>query len=428
MASISKDPQGNRSIQFVAGDGKRRTVRLGKTPVKAAEAIKTKIEALNAACVSHTPIDNETAVWLTKIGDDLHEKLAAVGLVKPRQTATLGAFLHGFIANRQSSAKPNTIMNLNQAKRRLIEHFGADRDMRSITSADADGWAAALAAQYAPATAGRTIKRARQFFKLALRNKIVTENPFADVKASGQANKDRQHFIDRETIASVINAAPDHEWRLIIALSRFGGLRCPSEHLALRWQDIDWERSRFLVRSCKTEHHDDGGERWVPIFPELRPYLDECFELAEDGAVNVITRYRDTNANLRTTFNKIIKRAGAKPWPKLFHNLRASRQTELAAEYPIHVVCDWIGNSAAIASKHYLTVREDDFERAAKSGAVVVQKAVQQGPARPSNTKQELIQVKADCEVVRVGTELSKTTDYPQGDSNPCLSRERAMS
>src|ERR1019366_2365062 len=85
--------------------------------------------------------------------------------------------------------------------------------------------------QYAPATSGRTIKRARQFFKLAMRDKIITENPFADVKASGQTNKERQFHIDCETIANVIDAAPDHEWRLIIALSRFGGLRCPSEHL-----------------------------------------------------------------------------------------------------------------------------------------------------------------------------------------------------
>jgi integrase len=418
MASISTDPQGNRTVQFVAGDGKRRSVRLGKTPMKTAEKIRTHIEALSAASISHTSMDNETAAWLAKIGNDLHEKLAAVGLTAQRQAARLGEFLAGFIANRQSSAKPNTIMNLEQAKRRLVEHFGADRDMRSITPADADVWAAALAEKYAPATAGRTIKRARQFFKLALRNKVVTENPFAEVKANRQANKERQHHIDRETIDRVIKAAPDHEWRLLIALSRFGGLRCPSEHLALRWQDVDWERNRFLVHSCKTEHHEDGGERWVPIFPELRPFLDECFELAEDGAEFVISRYRDANANLRTAFMRIIKRAGLKPWPKLFHNLRASRQTELTAEYPIHVVCEWIGNSAAIAAKHYLTVREDDFERAAKSGAVVVQNAVQHGPARPGDRTQELMQEEVNCGVVQDHATLSKTTYYPRRDSN----------
>jgi hypothetical protein len=66
---------------------------------------------------------------------------------------------------------------------------------------------------------------------------------------------------------------------------------------------------------------------------------------------------------------RILKRAGLKPWPKLFHNLRASRETELAAIHPLHTVCEWIGNSARIASAHYLQVTEADFERASRTGA-----------------------------------------------------------
>jgi hypothetical protein len=85
------------------------------------------------------------------------------------------------------------------------------------------------------------------------------------------------------------------------------------------------------------------------MFPELRPFLEGVFNLAEPGTVYVITRYRDTTVNLRTRFLKIAHKAGVKPWPKLFHNLRASRETELAQDYPLHVVCEWIGNSAKVA-------------------------------------------------------------------------------
>lgn len=418
MASISTDPQGNRTIQFVAGDGKRRSVRLGKMSIKTAGKIKTYVEAINAALIANTSLETESAKWLAGLCDDLHAKLAAVGLVAPRQTALLDEFLHKFIDNRKATLKPNTIVNLLAAKKRLVEYFAADRDMRTITTIDADAWAAALAERYAPITAGRLIKRARQFYDAALRHKVVLENPFKHLKASSHANKDRQFHVDRETIARVLDAAPDAEWRLIIALSRFGGLRCPSEHLALRWQDIDWARQRFLVRSSKTEHHEDGGERWVPIFPELLPYLQESFELAEEGAVYVINRYRDTNANLRTTFAKIIKRAGVKPWPKLFHNLRASRQTELVVDSPIHVVCAWMGNSPRVASKHYLTLREEDYQRAANSGAVVVQNAVQQPSALPGKTSQESTQEEVFCEVVPTNATIGETSHYPRQDSN----------
>jgi len=75
------------------------------------------------------------------------------------------------------------------------------------------------------------------------------------------------------------------------------------------------------------------------------------------------------NCNLRTQFERLVKRAGLQPWPRLFHALRASRETELAREYPIHVVRAWLGNIPRIAMKHYLPVTDADFARASRGGA-----------------------------------------------------------
>src|SRR2546430_7637081 len=58
------------------------------------------------------------------------------------------------------------------------------------------------------------------------------------------------------------------------------------------------------------------------------------------------------------------------PYTTLFRsNLRASRETELAADYPLHVVCAWMGNNALVAQKHYLQVTEGDWKRAAQNPA-----------------------------------------------------------
>ena len=95
----------------------------------------------------------------------------------------------------------------------------------------------------------------------------------------------------------------------------------------------------------------------------------EAFEEAEAGAEYVITRYRHRNVNLRTQLHKIIRRAGLKPWPKAFQNLRSTRQTELAERWPAHVVCAWMGNSAKVAQEHYLQVTEEHFEQAAQNAA-----------------------------------------------------------
>jgi len=191
-------------------------------------------------------------------------------------------------------------------------------------------------------------------------------------------NPGRFYFVTRDEAEKVLEASPDAQWRLLFALSRFGGFRCPSEHLGLRWGDVDWERGRIHVQSPKTEHHAGGESRIVPLFPELRPYLEECFELAEPGTEYVITRYRDTNVNLRTPLLRIIKKAGLKPWPKLFQNLRSTRQTELEEQFPSHVVCAWIGNSQAVAAKHYLQVTEEHDQRAASAEDRALQNALQQ--------------------------------------------------
>jgi len=161
----------------------------------------------------------------------------------------------------------------------------------------------------------------------------------------------------------------------------------PSEHLALTWSDIGWERGRIRVTSPKTAHYEGRGERTIPLFPELRPLLEEAFEAAPEGSRYVIARWRDTQTNRRTHLLRIIRRAGLKPWPKLFHNLRARRQTELAAEYPLHVVCEWIGNTRAVAQEHYLRVTDADFERAA--GATRA--------AAEANGPKEAAQIPAQC-------------------------------
>jgi hypothetical protein len=45
--------------------------------------------------------------------------------------------------------------------------------------------------------------------------------------------------------------------------------------------------------------------------------------------------------------------------------MRASKQTELQREFPLHVACSWLGNSPRIAQQSYLLVTEDDSIRAA---------------------------------------------------------------
>jgi hypothetical protein len=83
-----------------------------------------------------------------------------------------------------------------------------------------------------------------------------------------------------------------------IALSRFAGLRCPSEIVELRWGDLNWERSLMTVRSPKTAAHDGHAVRIVPITPELRPILQTLFDQAPEGGEAVVPPLTDPTTNL----------------------------------------------------------------------------------------------------------------------------------
>src|SRR5262249_19153696 len=101
MASISSEPNGRYTIQFVAGDGKRKSVRLGKVSQRTVDTIRQKVESLATAARLGSAIDHLTAAWLTKISDDLADKLADVGLIPRRAVARpLKEFLDAYITGR----------------------------------------------------------------------------------------------------------------------------------------------------------------------------------------------------------------------------------------------------------------------------------------------------------------------------------------
>lgn len=168
------------------------------------------------------------------------------------------------------------------------------------------------------------------------------------------------------------------------------GLRCPSEVLTLKWVDVNLPEKRMTVHAPKTEHHADGGIRACPIFPELFPHLEAAWNEAEDGnAVYVVDRYRGGGVNLRATFEKIIKSAGRVPWPRLFQNLRASRETKLMATFPLKDVTRWIGKSECMALAHYAMTSDEAFQNATTSRSVVAS----QGNQEPRSTHQEKTEI-----------------------------------
>ena len=122
----------------------------------------------------------------------------------------------------------------------------------------------------------------------------------------------------------------------------------------------------------------------------------DVLEAMPPGETHLVWRYKHLaenyqqegfhTANLRTQFAKIIRRAGLEPWPKLWQNLRSSRETELAEHFPAHVVCRWLGNSEPVAREHYLQVHDEHYHRATQQPT---------GPLHPTAPVQQPLQTAA---------------------------------
>jgi len=376
MAAISTRKDGTIRIRFTLHTTNRE-LYLGKVSSKSAKEFRMKLEPLIDSIRMGTKPTTSTLNWLESLEDSTKNKLAKAGLIQLAesiQLPTLGKFVGDWIESRLGPKwKPATITVYRRCQRHLKLHFDDNRLIDSLSKGDATEWEASL---YQKGLAENTVRKmanvAKQMFSHAIDKEFISTNPFGNLKSSSTANDDRSYFVTVQEIQKALDVTTDVEWRLIIALIRFAGLRTPSEIYSLKWTDIDFGKAEIKVTSPKTAHHKNGGSRVCPMFPVLRPFLEDAFNAASDGKTSiapnryVIEKNRIASGNLSTEFKRILKRAGVTPWPKLFMNLRSTRQTELENDFPTHVVCKWMGNSPQVAHKHYLKVTAEHFKQASQ--------------------------------------------------------------
>ncbi len=438
---VRKDGTKSMTYRVLVGGGKRQrqTIRLGDVSERIAKEAKARIEALETAKLTGTPLDRATAAWLDAIHDTIHEKLVRVGLVEPREPELEGesdlalvVLVERYISSR-SKLKPNTIRNYETTKRLLVEHFGQERLVRSVHAGHAKDYREWLVGKYAAATVAREIKRARQFFEYAKDCRVLEENPFARVKAGSQKNTRRKAFVGRDVIERLLEACPNNDWRLVVVLARYVGLRIPSELERLTWSDVDWSGQKLTIRVPKKEHIDGHETRVVPIFPEVEPYLRLAFDDAPAGSVYVLPRRFHSEGYVYAGVLRAVERASLPAWPKLLVNMRASRETELLLEHPEHVVHAWIGHTKEVADAHYAMVTDEDYRRAATSKPPASERPASASPIYPAQnpaqqeavlSRQEPAGLQKKAENL-ASYEAPGLTEYPHGETNAAVKKGR---
>lgn len=377
MASIVPLKDGTTQIKFIR-NGEDLRVRLGRVSSNAAHTFKRHIEHILAAKAIGDPIPLRTAEWVGSLSPKYRRRLADKGLVSEapvesvasqviKRAETIGE-LCAYVLLQYEDHKASTQKNMRRVADALRRYFGDSMRINEITKGDVKEFrrwlvkrGALKGGPLAITTASEIARKARTFFVFAVDKRWIPENPFSKLRGLVLTNKDNEFFVHRKVIKRVMRRA-NPDLQVAIALGRYGGVRSPSEVRQLELRDVDWDRERFTVREDEEKRN---MSREVPIFPELRPYLEEAFERAPAGEAFVCPRYaRAGEKAIYSAFRKLLIRCGVTPWPRLLQNLRSSRETELIEEHPAHVVTSWIGHDITVARANYLQITDEHFAAA----------------------------------------------------------------
>lgn len=370
MASLHEHRKGRWRLKFVV-EKQCRVIYLPKGIREAARVMfRARIEELVACKLLNSSYSPELMTWLNGLSHEMLSKLSDFALVSYRITPdlTLVELVDEYIERRRQFVSTSTLRVWELTRNKLAIYFG-DLLAKALTPAHASDFAEGI--DGAPSTKRQLVAKTKQFLKDAVKRGLIDSNAFEDQNGTTLPNPERASFVSRESVDRVLEFC-DPDLQLIVMLSRYAGLRVPSEAYDLTWSDV--LPDRLVIKKHKTK------SRAVPIFPELAPYLRRAFEHAQPGVEHVVPN------KVSSRLKRAIERSGVECWPRVWHNMRATRQTELTETYPEHVVCAWLGNSPNTAKAHYLQVTDEHFQNASAP-----QGAPQYTPTQPNTPQQQPI-------------------------------------
>lgn len=198
-------------------------------------------------------------------------------------------------------------------QREMLSHFGANRDVRGITSIEVAGFVKERAACYAPATVRNDIQYLRSFFTKLHARGYIRANPTIDLKKPKALP--REVYASDRDVEAIVNAARKSTVYLPVIIALTTGCRV-SEIISIEWDFIDLERNVIRIPAHLTKARKP---RVVVIHPAVREALLELPN--REGRIINIDRFA-VLASFKTHVAEKVKLRAADGSRLHFHDLR----------------------------------------------------------------------------------------------------------
>jgi len=278
--------------------------------------------------------------------------------------------------------RPKTLLDYRRALELHAVPFFGRRRLCEIEPRDLKAFAKHVSdTGLAPATVRNLLAPVRALLATAVEDGLIRFNPSAGLRLAGsRSDTERAKALTGEELAALIEATAD-EWRLLVRFVAATGLRI-GEVVGLRWEHMDLERQRVMVRERRYREQVDRpksryGRRDVPLGDGLTREL---------GAHRLATHYsrdidpffctrRGTPHRPENLLRRVLKPAAVQAgvgWAG-WHTLRHTCATSLfRAGANAKQVQVWLGHhSPAFTLAVYVHLLPDDLPSGAAMDALV---------------------------------------------------------
>ncbi len=242
-------------------------------------------------------------------------RLLEVATGEELQRFTVESWIAEWLRRKERSSSPATMARYRSHTKAFLEWLGDERrkkPLESITSNDVRRWRESLQDS---GRAGKTVmaytKDIGAVYRAAARDGLVAFNPVASLDPIDTSDSlDRKPFTGEE-VGRLLAAAPSEEWRGLILVAAFTGLRL-GDAARLSWSSVDLAAKKITLIPSKTKRKK--REVQIPIQPNLLHYLLNLSIEDDDPAAPVFPKLSRTPLNSRSglslTFNKVMSAAG----------------------------------------------------------------------------------------------------------------------
>ena len=350
---------------YRAGDGRWLKKSTKQTDRRQAMEFCHKLEDAERAALSRTL----TTAQARKLFNEILERAGD----EPLDNFTIEAWFREWVATKKAARGQKTGERYEKPIKDFLAHLGsrASLPLRAVTPKDVRSFRdAERGLGKSPVTVNLAHKIVTSALGAAVKMGYLLANPAVavDYLSTHEAKVQKETFTSEE-IAKLIDAAPSGDWRGVILLGAFAGMRL-GDALRLKWGNVDLQASAIAFTPSKTARL--GKRLTMPVHLEVEAFLLRHPTGASDDAPlfpSLVNLSIAGKSGASMSFRRIMGRAGVDAGiarkakdggagrsvsARSFHSLRHSFITALAhANVAVELRQKLAGHTSEGQSLHY---------------------------------------------------------------------------